>query len=190
MSLQAIVEKIKSDSEAEANEILAEAEKRVSEIRQETDRKIGDIKAGFQTEFKKKSEHYENVTLSLEKQKANLAMQTEKRRVLDEVFTDALSSVLALSSSDYVLVLTERYKNILPKDIEVVSVLSSENRQSESLEILKSLNISVPISLSPRLKGGLIFVGSDFEFDLSVEKLFSEIRANSEIEIAKNLFQK
>ncbi|KXJ97875.1 MAG: V-type proton ATPase subunit E [Parcubacteria bacterium OLB19] len=190
MSLQAIIEKIKSDSEAEANEILAEAEKRVSEIRQETDRKIGDIKAGFQTEFKKKSEHYENVTLSLEKQKANLAVQTEKRRVLDEVFSEALSSVLALSSSDYVSILTERYKNILPKNIEVVSVLSPDHRQSESSEILKALGVSAPLVVSARLKGGLVFVGSDFEFDLSIEKLFSEIRSSSEIEIAKNLFQK
>lgn len=190
MSLQAIIEKIKNDSETEANEILTEAEKRVSEIRQETDRKVGDIKAVFQSDFKKKSEHLENVTLSLEKQKVNLAIQVAKRQVLDEAFIEALSSVLALPSSEYVSVLTEYYKKILPKDLTVLSVLSSESRQAESLEILKALDLSASVSVSNRLKGGLILIGSDFEFDLSVEKLFAEIRSNSEIEIAKTLFQK
>jgi vacuolar-type H+-ATPase subunit E/Vma4 len=190
MSLQAIIEKIKTDYEAEVNEILAEAEKRVSEIRQDSDRMVCDIKTSFQDDFKKKSEHQENVMLSLEKQKSNLAIQTAKRKMLDETFAEALSSVLSLPSSEYVSVLTEYYKKNLPKDLSVLSVLSFEGRQAESLEILKALDLSAPVSASNRLKGGLILIGSDFEFDLSVEKIFSEIFSNSEIEIAKTLFQK
>ncbi len=190
MSLQAIIEKIKTDSEAEAGEILAEAEKRVSEIRQETDRKIGDIKAVFQSDFKKKSEHLENVTLSLEKQKNNLALQTSKRQILDETYSEALSHVLVLPSAEYVSVLTELYKKYLSKDVSVLSILSPENRQAENAEIMKALGLSAEVSVSSRLKGGMILIGSDFEFELSVEKLFAEIRSNSEIEIANILFQK
>ena len=190
MSLQAIIEKIKTDSQAEANGILAEAERGVSEIRHESEQKINALKANFEAEFKKKSEHLENVTLSLEKQKSNLATQTAKRKILDEAFTEALSIVINLPSSEYVSTLVEYYKKTLPKNLSVLSVLAPENRQAESLEILKILGLSASVSANPRLKGGLILIGSDFEFDLSVEKLFAEIRSNSEIEIAKSLFQK
>ena len=86
--------------------------------------------------------------------------------------------------------LVEYYKKTLPKNLSVLSVLGPENRQAESLEILKILGLSASVSANPRLKGGLILIGSDFEFDLSVEKLFAEIRSNSEIEITKSLFQK
>ncbi len=190
MSSQAIVEKIRTDAETEAKEIITQAEAQVSQINQDTDKKISDIKAVLVADFQKKANQYEMVTRSLLKQKINLASQVNKRNLLNAVYDQALADLLSLTTVDYVTVLTKRYQAILPKEIKVVEILAPENRQAETATIAKNLELSAPILATNRIKGGCILVGQDFEFDLSLEKLFAEARFASEIEMAKTLFQK
>ncbi|MBP9836716.1 MAG: hypothetical protein KBC78_02670 [Candidatus Pacebacteria bacterium] len=188
MSLQAIVEKIKVDTDTEIQSVFTEVAKRVAGIVQDTDQQIAEITASFASSVEKQKIQRETVMRSLEKQKANMAIQTTKRRLLDEVYSKALDEIYALSSVEYVAMLTDKYKTLVPKDVKVVSVLSPENRQSETAEISKILGWSATISVNDKLKGGCVLVGENFEFDLSVESLFTEERTKSEIEIAQMLF--
>ncbi len=190
MSLQAIVEKIKIDAQSEVQAINAEAEHRLADVTQETNRQINDIKSVFATSFEKQKTQLEVVHKSLEKQRVNMAMQSTKRRVLDEVYKQAFEEISNLPSSEYVEVLVKKYKVLVPNDAKIVSILTSENRQAETEEICKSLSWSAPVTFSSKLKGGCILIGDDFEFDLSIERLFAEQRSESEIEIAATLFNK
>lgn len=188
MSLQAIVEKIKIDAQSEVQAINAEAEHRLADTTQETNRQINDIKSVFATSFEKQKTQNEAVFQSLEKQRVNMFVQSTKRRLLDEVYKQAFEEVSNLSSSEYVEFFVKKYQTLVPSDVKIVSVLTSESRQTETVEISKALGWSAPITIDSRLKGGCILVGSDFEFDLSIERLFAEMRFQTEIEIAQILF--
>lgn len=188
MSLQAIVEKIKIDAQSEVRAINAEAEQRLSDVTQETNRQINDIKSVFATSFEKQKTQLEAVFQSLEKQRVNMVVQSTKRRLLDEVYKQAFEEVSKLSSPEYVEFFVKKYQTLVPSDVKIVSILTSESRQAETVEISKALGWSAPITIGGGLKGGCILVGSDFEFDLSIERLFAEMRFQTEIEIAQILF--
>lgn len=188
MSLQAIVEKIKVDTETEIQSIFTEAEKRVAGIGEDTNQQITEIASSFVSNIEKQKIQRETVVRSLEKQKASMVIQATKRRLLDEVYSKALEEIYNLPSAEYVAILKDKYKTLVPEDVKVISVLSPENRQSETAEISKVLGWSATISVNNKLKGGCILIGKDFEFDLSIESLFEEERIKSEIEIAQMLF--
>ena len=188
MSLQAIVEKIKIDAQSEVQAINAEAEQRLADVTQETNSQINDIKSIFATSFEKQKTQLEAVFQSLEIQRVNMVVQSTKRRLLDEVFKQDFEEVSKLSSPEYVEFFVKKYQTLVPSDVKIVSILTSESRQAETVEISKALGWSAPITIGGGLKGGCILVGSDFEFDLSIERLFAEMRFQTEIEIAQILF--
>lgn len=190
MSLQAIAEKIKADALVEVGSIIADAELSVAEITQETNRQINDIKLAFTLSLEKQKSQLEVVHRSLEKQRINLAKQSIRRFLLDEVYAQALNEILLLSSAEYVEMLVKKYKSLVTDDIKISSILAPESRLSEITEVSKLLGWSASIEITNRFKGGCILVGSDFEFDLSIERLFAEQRSESEIEIAATLFNK
>ena len=188
MSVQAIIDKIKEDTKAEAEAILAEAENKCAEINKEIERQVNEINSELSAKLKKQQDQLETVAKSLEKQKANLALQSAKRKLLDSVYADAWSEVLNLSASDYIKLLLNKSESLLPKRVDIKSVQAPENRQTETAEIMKLLGIEAEMIINPKLKGGFILVGRDFEYNFSLENIFAEERKNSEIEIANILF--
>lgn len=188
MSLQAIVDKIKVDTEEEVQAILSEAEKRCLEIKEETKKQVESIEMSLRSKVKKMQNQEETVARSLEKQRASLSKQEAKRKILDSVYEEALAEILSLPKEEYVNILVNKYKTIITEDKDFVEILSPENRKLETESIMNILGIKAKITPSNKIKGGCILVGKDFEFDLSIEHLFSKERITSEIEIAKVLF--
>ena len=189
MSLQGIIEKIQVEAKAEADTINSEALKKQAEITSATASQKADIESAFKSTLEKQQTHRRSVVESLEKQRASLALQSAKREVLDEVYEQALVKLLEVPEADYVNLLVNRYKTLVPADTKITTIVAPEKRQKETEEIAKQLNWSAPITTDTKLKGGCVLVGADFEYDLSLEKLFTENRSNSETEIANILFQ-
>ncbi|MCB9810805.1 MAG: hypothetical protein H6779_01110 [Candidatus Nomurabacteria bacterium] len=188
MSLNAITTKIKQDAEAEAESVLAQANEKVSVISKETDRLVSDIRAEVDSRLEKERSHKEAVVRSLEKQRASIALQTAKRQIIDKVFDQAFTELLTLSGSEYVDFMVAKYKTLVPADMDIKDVLASKAKETETAEIIKTLGLKATVTVSDRLQAGCVFVGSDFEFDLSLENLFAQARAASEMEIANTLF--
>lgn len=188
MSLQAIIDKIKVDTEKEVQTILSEAEKRCLEIEEETKKQVGEIEISLKSKVEKMQNQEETIAKSLEKQRASLAKQEVKRRMIDYAYEEALAKLLSLPKEEYVEFLINKYKTIITTEINLVEVLSPENRQAETESILNTFDIKTKITPTTKIKGGCVLVGKDFEFNLSIEHLFEKGRITSEIEIAKVLF--
>ncbi len=190
MSLQAIVEKIKTEAQTEAQKLLSVAEDNSLEIKEETQNQINEIKNNFQTILDKQKEKKRTIVHSLERQKLALAAQTVKRRLLDSVYYEALETIIKLPANEYIAIFVGKYEKLVPKDVEIDLILAPEARQAETAEICKALNWSAQVEVSLNLRGGCILKSKNFEYDLSIEKLFTDTRSNSEIEIAQLLFRK
>ena len=188
MSLQGITEKIQAEATAEATTIKSEAEKKRAEIVEAATSQKADIESAFKTTLEKQQAHRRSVVESLEKQRASMALQSVKRRVLDDVYEQALTELLATPASDYVSLLVSRYEALVPKKTKITSIVAPENRKKETEEIAKKLDWEAKITTDAKLKGGCVLVGSDFEYDLSLEKLFAESRAVTETDTANILF--
>jgi len=189
MSLLGITEKIKAEVEVEISAIKAESHKKCSEIAGETTRQKADMDSAFQTALEKQKSHRQAVVYSLEKQRASMALQSTKRRLLDEVYDQSFANLLALPASEYVDMLTAKYESVVPKDAKVTSIVAPEARLKETEAIAKALGWTAKVEADAKLKGGCVVKGKDFEFDLSLERLFKEERSVSEIETANILFQ-
>ena len=189
MSLQAIVEKIKTDALAEAEAIKAKAESKVNEIRKETDKQSADLMKSFEVALEKKKTQREAIVRSLEKQRSGMSLQESKRKLLDSLYEQAFAEVLALPAEEYVKLLSDKYSTLVPKDIKVASILAPEARLKETAEVAKTLGLTAEITPSSKIKGGCILTGENFEYNLSLEHLFNEDRTVSEMEIANQLFQ-
>lgn len=188
MSVQAIIDKIREGAKKEAEVILTEVENKCAEINKETEKQVSEINSELSAKLKKQQEQKETVAKSLEKQRVNLAFQSLKRKLIDSVYTDAWNEIVNLPASDYTKMMLSKSENLLPKKINVKLVHSPENRQSETAEIIKVLGIEAEIITNSKLKGGFILVGEGFEYNFSLENIFTENRKKTEIDIANTLF--
>ncbi len=190
MSLQLILEKIKSEAQTEAQSIIARAESHCAEIEQETIRKKAEILASFKVSLDKQKTQHEIIIRSSEKQRINLDLQTKKRELLDKVYKEAFVQILNLPHTEYVQLLLSKYQSQVPKDLKITSILAPEARLAEINEVAKDLNWKAEVIVSSKINSGCILVGSNFEYNLSIEHLFDEERSSSEIEVAQILFPK
>jgi len=188
MSLQAIVEKIKANAQIEVQAIIAETQTKTAEIEKETKDQVNRLNEEFANSLQKRKEQKESVLTSLEKQKLSLKRQTVKRQLVDEVYQEAFSEILALSSADYVAMLLKKYKELVPAEVKVSLILAPENRLAEITEVAKGMNWNADIKADSSIIGGCKLVSDNFEFDLSLEKLFSQDRNKTETKVAKVLF--
>lgn len=188
MSLQEITNKIKVEAETEAGLIIAKANEEVSIINEKTRKQVADIEAETEAGLNKAKLQRESVVTSLGKQKTSLAKQEVKRRLLDMVYDEAFGQLVNLPAEDYVSILTKKYSQIISSDVALSHILAPKNRLSETETIAKNLGWSAEIKSDDKLKGGCVLVGENFEFNLSLEKMFAEDRLSSETEIAGILF--
>ncbi|MEZ4104193.1 MAG: V-type ATP synthase subunit E family protein [Candidatus Paceibacterota bacterium] len=188
MALQEITNKIRKEAEAEATSIIAKAEEEVVLIDKKTKEQVAGLEEESLKFLQKEQSQRESVVSSLEKQKTSLAKQSVKRRLLDEVYDEALKQLLNISSEDYISLLKNRYRSVVPSDAKISFVLAPNSRFEETKKVASDLGWSAEIKSDDKLKGGCILVGEDFEFNLSLEKMFAEDRLLSETEIAAILF--
>jgi vacuolar-type H+-ATPase subunit E/Vma4 len=189
MSLQAITKKIQAEAAAEVSDLKIVTDKKCVEIADETARQKTAIETSLQANLEKQQEHRRSVVQSLEKQRSSMALQSVKRRLLDEVYEQAFEKLLALSAKEYVEVLVKRYETLVPKDTKVTSIVAPEARLKETEDVSKELGWKASVAADSKLKGGCILKGDDFEYDLSLSRLFAEDRTSTETEIANTLFQ-
>lgn len=188
MSLQEITNKIKAEAEAQVKTIWAEADERLSVITKETESAIEKMQKEAKTALDKEKAQQEAVAISLEKQRASLAKQAVKRELLDEVYEQAFAKLVSMPSEEYVVFLENKVKELVPKDSEITSIISPVDRKTETEAMAKSFGWSVSVTTDEELKGGCVLIGKDFEFDLSLKRLFTQDRLESEMTIANALF--
>ncbi len=189
MSLQGIIEKIQAETETEVSVIVTEADKKRADIEAEALRRKKEIEDLYQTKLEKEQSHRRSVNDSLLKQQISVSLQSVKRELLDEVYQAAFTELVSLSSTEYVDLLTQKYKAMNLPTMTVTTIVAPQSRLSETEEISKSFGWTGEVQVDEAVKAGCILKGENFEYDLSLARLFKESQNNTETEIAGLLFK-
>lgn len=189
MSKEAIVERILSDANAEAESIVKAAEEKAAaaiaaaSARAEKGRR--DSEAEAKAKAKSISER-KAATARLDGAKLLLA---EKRRVIDAIYSDALQRLISLSKEES-LALTDR---LLKEYAETGDeIFFAENypyvSAAADLPVIQEKNLKIS-SERAKLDGGFLLLGVSSDKDLSYGSLLSADREEHQAELAAEIFK-
>jgi len=197
MTIKDISEKIISDAKIQADKIIAQAEDNANNITNKGRKEPDNIKKTILYKI--------NQEASLKKSKilteANLGVRKtillEKQKIMEDVFGNALESILKLGNKDYQNFIKKLILDNIEKGDETIFIGSSDkNRISKDFiedinKELKAKDKKGELKLSDSflpIKGGIIIGSGTIRKNISLELLLKNVREESETQISKILF--
>lgn len=187
MSQITLIKKIKDDAMATVAEIKTTGVAQAEAVLRETENAIVAFKKEEEEALQKKLENMELVALSKAKQAARMKVQSAKRRQVDALFTEVIAEFAKLSAEQYVVFFKKHLKEALPSDVKVLSVFAPSNRVSETKEIINEIGFGTEIVPNAKSEAGLIVKAEDGVYDITLERMINDKRADLEIKIMQKL---
>lgn len=192
MGVKEIVEKIKSEAEAEYKKIIEEARAQANEkLRQalkEAENEANCILENARRQLEMEKQRME-ITLRLDLQKRRLSVQ---KRLVDEVFENVKRKIVSMPDERYFEFLTGV---LAPVDIsgDVEIILNKRDRQrigNRLVDYFKKKGVNASLSKEDaQMAGGVILKRGKMRLDFSLELLLEQWREALEGEVIKKLFE-
>lgn len=188
MSEQAIVEKIISDAENEAQAIIASAEKKAAETvaaaNQRAERRIQGEKAAAD----KKAESILDGKAATARLDSAKIMLGEKRAVIDEVYARALKSIQSIGRAEALHLFGRLLKEYAEEGDEVIFADNFAYAADVSkLDIVKEKKLKIS-SKRADIDGGCLLIGKSSDKNLSYSALLAADREAEQADIAAQIF--
>ncbi len=197
MTIKDISEKIISDAKIQADKIIAQAEDNANNITSKGRKEADNIRKTILYKV--------NQEASLKKSKilteANLGVKKtillEKQKIMEDVFGNALESILKLGNKDYQNFIKKLILDNIEKGDETIFIgHSDKNRISKDFiedinKELKAKGKKGELKLSDSylpVKGGIIIGSGAIRKNVSLELLLKDVREESETQISEILF--
>lgn len=189
MSREAVIERILSDGEKEAQDIVAEAEeaaaRTVGEAQERADRAREETQAELEVRAKRISDG-KAASARLESAKILLA---EKRRVLDVIYERALKELLSLKEREALSLVQNLLSEYAQEGDEVVFARSFPfAEKAAQLPVFAEKGLKAAKERA-EIAGGLLLRGALCDKDLSFESLLAFDREEHQSEIAERIFR-
>ena len=178
-----LINKITADADAQVTAIQAEAAASVAEVQKETERVIAKLQSEATAALAKKKSQLELVATAKAQQAAKIATAAAKREAIDALFAQVEAEVLSETGAAYVARYIKRAEAVLPKESEVVSIVAPADKATETKDILSALGIAGESTTSPSVRAGLIVTTKDGVYDVSFDRIMSEVRPTLEMDI-------
>jgi len=197
MTIKDISKKIISDAKIKADKIIAKAEDNANNITNKGRKEADNIKKTILYKINQEASLKKNKILT----EANLGVKKtillEKQKIMEDVFGNALESILKLGNKDYQSFIKKLILDNIEKGDETIFIGSSDkNRISKDFieDINKELKakgkkneLRLSTSYFP-IKGGIIIGSGAIRKNVSLELLLKNVREESETQISKILF--
>lgn len=187
MSQNTLIEKIKQDAAVTVAEIKATGATQVEGIERDIEAQVTALKNEHTTALEKTKAQMELVAISKAKQAGNIALQSAKRTKIDAIFTAVATDLENQPTAEYVAFFTKYASGIIPKKVEILYVYAPANREAETTEILKNLDISGEIKSDSSSKAGMVVHTKDGVYDVTLARLMSEKRAELEMVVVNKV---
>ncbi len=195
MEAQQVVEKILADAKAEAEKIKKQADEAQAEEQAKLDEQLSEF--GKQTDIIAQKAGEEKKAHLLAAARMDIAKQllAEKRKILDEVFTQARQQLEKLSDESYLKLMTKLMLDAVETGDEEVVIDSKEKQINQ--KFIDSINQQLASGRKGKLKlsdekadlgSGFILKRGKIKNNVSVEVLLARARRELETELAKKLF--
>ncbi len=197
MTIKDISEKIISDAKIQADKIIAKAEDNANNIKNKGRKEADNIKKTILYKI--------NQDASLKKSKilteANLGVKktilSEKQKIMEDVFGNALESILKLSNKEYQNFIKKLILDNIEKGDETIFIGDSDKNRI-SKDFIEDINKEIEakgkkdeLKLSNSyltIKGGIIIGSGAIRKNVSLELLLKNVREESETQVSKILF--
>jgi len=189
MSQNTLIEKIKKDAAATIAEIKSTGAAEVEGVKRGTEAAIEVLRKEHAVALDKKLSHMELVAVSRAKQEGNIAVQRAKRDQIDSVFTEIRHELEELSDEEYVAFFIKYVREIVPKGVVITTIEAPASRQAVTKKILENLGLQGEVTTVASIKAGLIVHASDGVYDITLERLMNEKRAELEMSVVNQIVE-
>lgn len=182
-----LIQKIQQDAAHEIAEIKAAGAAKVAAIVRETDAVVADLTNTHTIALKKRLAQSELVAVAKAKQAAKIAVQTAKRAEIEALFMEVSKELVEQPAAEYVAYFAKYAASLIPKTTTVIEVTAPAARIAETKDILTLLGFSGEVVGDARVKAGFILRATDGVYDITLDRLVGEKRAELEMEIVKKV---
>jgi V/A-type H+-transporting ATPase subunit E len=197
MEAEQVTEKILSDAKTEAEKIQNQAQEKEAAEQAKYDEQLNEYRKQTEILSQKAAENKELHLLAAARMQNARDLLAEKRKILDEVFTQARGQLLNLPDDQYRQLIT----HLMLKAVETgdEEVIIDKNEKRIDLQLVNQVNEQLRsggkgnLTLSEERKdlgGGFILKHDKIKNNASLEVLLAQARRRLEIELAKELFGK
>jgi vacuolar-type H+-ATPase subunit E/Vma4 len=187
MSQNTLIEKIKQDAAQTVAEIKSTGATQVEGIEREIETKVAELKKVHDMALLKTKAQMELVAISKAKQAGNIAIQSAKRNKIDAIFTAVAGDLENQASAEYVAFFQKYASEIIPQGVEATHVHAPATRATETAEILKNLGLSGTVTDDASCKAGMVIHTKDGVYDITLNRLMSEKRAELEMVVVNKV---
>ena len=188
MGKQEIIERILSDAEAEAAEILRSANVRAEEIIAAANARATSERAGAVEEAGARAKRISDGKAASARLDSAKILLAEKRRVIDEIYARALKKLLEMKEKDALKLLERLLLANAEEDDEIVFAKSFAYAKSvAALPVIKERKLKISAEYA-EIDGGCILRGKLCDKDLSYGALLNADKDEYQAEIAAKLF--
>ncbi len=189
MSKEAIVERILSDAEAEAQVMISEAEKKAAGIVADAEARVEAQKAETRRECAELARSIAEGKAATARLDSKKILLKEKRRVIDTVYDRALKKLLALGEKESLSLAEKLLKTYADEGDEVVF---AENfayaEQAAALSVFKEKKLVLSEERA-KIDGGFLLRSKKSDRDVSYGSILSADREEHQAELASALFR-
>lgn len=188
MSEQAIVERIISDAKTEAEGIIADAQRKAEETVTQANIKAERNLKGTEAEIKERVNGIFEVKAAAARLDCAKIMLGEKRAVIDEIYSRALSKLVGLGKADALSLAEKLLSSYAEEGDEIVFAENYKYAKDVSaLPVVKTKKLKVS-KASAEIDGGFILLGKSSDKDISFGSLLKADREEHQAKIAADLF--
>jgi len=198
MTIKEIKEKIISDAQINADEIIFQAESRASEIISKGKKEAENIKKDILAKNRQEGLLKKNKILTEANLNAKKTILYEKQFVIESIFKKALENILKLDSREYCKFIKKLILNNIEKGNEIIYIGEADKKRITK-EFIDNINSELgrdgkngELKLNNsyiQIKGGVIIGSGNIRKNISLELLLQKAREEYEMEISKQLFE-
>ena len=190
MGKEEIITRILSDAESEAAEIVSSAEERAREITAVAKARAAEDMAEAEAEAAERAKRISDGKAAAARLECAKILLAEKRRVMDEIYADALKELLSLNEKGSLKLLESLLDdNAEEGDIIVLAKNFAYASGVEKLPVIKKRNLTIANERAD-ISGGCLLRGKKSDKDLSYSALLAADKEEYQAEIAAQLFNK
>lgn len=186
MSLDAILQKIKTDAETEIKQIQKDGQKRLSESAKEKKRELLSLQRDFEEKLAKKKEKFLESARNDADFRAKNEILKKKQELIAEIYEKTAKKII--NSPEYYSALMVSLIEKLPKNADG-QIYCAKKDESLIKNILKKQGFSREVKNEKfEDAGGFIFKTKFMEIDNTLNALIKQIKEKTLVEIGKILF--
>ncbi len=186
MSLNDIVTTLEKEAANKISEINKQAEQEINSLQVESNEYLASAKEEVLSSAKCNAQKEQDMKLFIEQSSLKKQILDKKRQIIDQIYQTALTELKNVSDKDYESIIEKLIKKLPAKG----NILSAKGKEEITKKIARKVNNDLKVSTEIiDAVGGFIWQSEDLNIDNTFEQIINNIRQETEIEVAKIIFE-